>query len=156
MVGLCLNNAQAPFNNVHVRRAVSYALDRQTISKIAENNYAPPANQAFIQPQFIKKWANTSAVKSFPTTADVSKAKAELAKAGKVNYSTPLKINVVNGFSDWQTGAQVMQSELKSAGFNVSIQALDYAGVLRRLAERQVRHVVLRYERRTHTVLPVP
>lgn len=127
MVGLCLNNAQAPFNNVHVRRAVSYALDRQTISKIAENNYAPPANQAFIQPQFVKKWANTSALKSFPTTADVSKAKAELTKAGKVNYSAPLKLNVVNGFSDWQTGAQVMQSELKAAGFNVTVQALDYA-----------------------------
>ena len=86
----------------------------------------------------------------------MSKAKAELAKAGKVNYSTPLKINVVNGFSDWQTGAQVMQSELKSAGFNVSIQALDYAAYFADLAERQVRYVVLRYERRTHTVLPVP
>jgi len=127
MVGLCLNNAQAPFNNVHVRRAVSYALDRQIISKIAENSYAPPANQAFVQPQFIKQWANTSAVKSFPTSADTSKAKAELSKAGKVNYSASLKLNVVNGFSDWQTGAQIMQTELKAVGFNVTVQALDYA-----------------------------
>jgi peptide/nickel transport system substrate-binding protein len=126
MVGLCLNNAQAPFNNVHVRRAVSYALDRQTISKIAENNYAPPANQAFVQPQFVKTWGNTSAIKSFPMTADITKAKAELAKAGKVNYSAPLKLNVVSGFSDWQTGAQLMQSELKAAGFDVTVQALQY------------------------------
>lgn len=126
MVGLCLNNAQAPFNNVHVRRAVSYALDRQAISKVAENSYAPPANQAFVQPQFAKKWGNAGAMKSFPTTADVSKAKAELAKAGKVNYSAPLKLNVVNGFSDWQTGAQLMQSELKAVGFNVTVQALEY------------------------------
>lgn len=126
MVGLCLNNAQPPFNNVHVRRAVSYALDRQAISKVAENNYAPPANQAFVQPQFAKTWGNTSAMKSFAMTSDVSKAKAELAKAGKVNFSAPIKLNVVNGFSDWQTGAQLMQSELKAAGFNVTVQALEY------------------------------
>jgi peptide/nickel transport system substrate-binding protein len=125
MVGLCLNNAQAPFNNVHVRRAVSYALDRKTISKVAEYSYAPPANQAFVQPQFVKKWANKGAVNTVPSSADISKAKAELSKA-KVNYSQPLKLNVVNGFSDWQTAAQIMQSELKAAGFNVTVQALEY------------------------------
>lgn len=125
-VGLCLNTAQAPLNNVHVRRAISYAIDRQTVSKIAEFSYAPPANQAFIQPQFLKKWANSSAVHSVGSTANVSKAKSELAKAGKVNVSKTLKLNVVNGFSDWQTAVQVIAGELKSAGFNVSVQALEY------------------------------
>ncbi|MGI8828046.1 MAG: ABC transporter substrate-binding protein [Chloroflexota bacterium] len=125
-VGLCLNNAQAPFNNVHVRRAVSYAVDRQTVAKVAEYGYAPPANQAFVQPQFLKKWANPAAVKMVASTANIAKAKAELAKAGKVNYTKSLKLNVVNGFSDWQTGAQILQNNLKAAGFNVTVQALEY------------------------------
>src|SRR6202022_2753483 len=60
-VMLYLNLTKAPFNDLQVRKAISLALNRQTISKLGEAGYEPPANptglvgkaiQSYIDPQF--------------------------------------------------------------------------------------------------------
>src|SRR5260370_17333311 len=60
-VMLYLNLTKAPFNDLQVRKAISLALNRQTISTLGEAGYEPPANptgrvgeaiQSYIDPQF--------------------------------------------------------------------------------------------------------
>src|SRR5437764_1118015 len=60
-VTLYLYLTKAPFNDLQVRKAISFALNRETISKLGESGYEPPANptglvgeaiHSYIDPQF--------------------------------------------------------------------------------------------------------
>lgn len=54
-VNLLVNNTKAPMNDVKVRQAMSKALDREQISQIAEQGYAPPAHPTgMVLPAFEK------------------------------------------------------------------------------------------------------
>jgi peptide/nickel transport system substrate-binding protein len=134
-VALWLNDAQAPFNNVHVRRAINFAIDRTLISKVAEYGYEPPGNGAIMLPGYVKKWADPAAAKSAPAHANVTKAKAELAKAKGVNISAPLKLNVVSGWSDWVTTVQQISDQLKAIGMNVQVEPLQFGAYLQNLQQ---------------------
>lgn len=134
-VSIWLNDASAPFNNVHVRRAVSYAIDRNAISKVGEYGYAPAANSEFVIPTYVKKWANTSssAMGYAPSTANVSKAKAELALAKGVDYSKPMTLTAPAGWNDWDTDLQLIATELNAVGFHVTAQPLEFGAYLNNL-----------------------
>lgn len=132
-VALWMNDAQAPFNNVHVRRAINMAIDRIAISKVAEYGYEPPANGAVMLPGFVKKWGDASALKAAPAHANLAAAKAELAKAKGVNVSAPMKLNVVSGWSDWVTSVQMIADQLKALGMNVTVEPLQFASYLQNL-----------------------
>lgn len=132
-VSIWMNDAAAPFNNVHVRRAISYAIDRKTISKVAEYGYVPPANAEFVIPSYVKRWADPSAMGYAPTTANVSKAKAELAQAKKVDYTKPMTLIAPAGWSDWDTAIQLIANELNAAGFHVTVSPLEFGAYLNNL-----------------------
>jgi peptide/nickel transport system substrate-binding protein len=125
-VPIYLNNSQAPFNNVHVRRAISDALDRTTIGKVGEVGYANPANGALIGPQFVKAWGDPASVKSAPLHANIAAAKAELAQAGPIDLSQTFKLNVVDGWTDWVTSVTIAQQELAQIGIKVQVQPLQF------------------------------
>jgi peptide/nickel transport system substrate-binding protein len=126
-VPIYLNNASAPFNNVHVRRAISDALDRTTIGQTGEDGYANPANGALIGPQFVKGWGDAASLKSAPLHANITAAKAELAKAGTIDLSKTFKLNVVDGWTDWVTSVTIAQQELAQIGIKVQVQPLQFA-----------------------------
>jgi peptide/nickel transport system substrate-binding protein len=134
-VTLWLNDAQAPFNNVHVRRAINDAINRTDISKVAEYGYEPPANGGFVMPGYAKKWGNTAALKSAPVRANITAAKAELAKAKGVDVSKPMNIYVVSGWSDWVTSIQLIATELKAIGMNLTVQPLQFGDYLTNLQQ---------------------
>lgn len=125
-VALYLNLTEAPFNNVHVRRAISYALNRTSYSKVAEYGYEPAANAALIQPQFMKKWGDSGAIKTYSAAPNLAKAKAELAAAGNPDLSKPMTIHVVDGWSDWVTMVTLIANDLKAIGMNVSVVPLQF------------------------------
>jgi peptide/nickel transport system substrate-binding protein len=129
-VALYLNNAKPPFNNLYVRRAISMAVDRTAIGKIAEDGYANPTNGAIIQPQFVKKWADPALLNAWPQTAEVSAAKAELAKAKDVDLSKTYNLNVVSGWTDWVTAVTMVQQELSQIGIHVNVQPLQFSAWL--------------------------
>jgi peptide/nickel transport system substrate-binding protein len=130
-VPIYLNNAVAPFNNVHVRRAISDALDRTTIGKVGEVGYANPANGALVQPQFVKTWGDPAAMKSAPAHANLTLAKSELAKAGSsIDLTKTYKLNVVDGWTDWVTSVTIAQQELAQIGLKVQVQPLQFAAWL--------------------------
>lgn len=125
-VVLYLNNAKAPFNNIHVRRAISLAVDRTAIGSAGEDGYADATNGSLIQPQFVKKWGNSAVLKAWPTRANVSAAKAELAKATGVDLSKTYNLNVVSGWTDWVTSVTLVQQELSQIGLHVQVQPLQF------------------------------
>lgn len=112
--GIMLNVAKPPFNNVHVRRAVAWGVNRDEILKTVNKGVGVVA-QGPIPPT---SWAFNS--KFAPFTYDVNKAKAELQQAGMTTVSFTLE--TVSGSALATQQAQFLQSELQPAGINLTIK----------------------------------
>jgi peptide/nickel transport system substrate-binding protein len=118
------NMAKGPTTTLAVRQAISDALDRSYISNTVYDGYAPPSNPAaLLTPNFSA--VASSQVGTFPA-ADVAQAKTTLAKAG---IKTPLNltVKVVTGYTDYISDLQIIQSELKPAGINLTIDSEAYS-----------------------------
>lgn len=133
-VMLYLNLMKAPFNDLQVRKAISLALNRETISKLGEAGYEPPANptglvgeaiQSYIDPQFA----------SMQFTQNVSQADQILQSDGwtrgsdgfytKNGKQLAFTIIVVSGYTDYVADCQVMVKNLQAAGINATVNAMS-------------------------------
>src|SRR5579872_3414678 len=121
-----LNDTEAPFNNVHVRRAISLALDRTSFKNVAEYGYEPGGNAGFIQPQFVKTWGDSSVLRTVGQSPNITAAKAELAQASGVDITKPLTIQAPNGWTDWNTMESLIANDLKAIGMNVTVEQPDF------------------------------
>jgi peptide/nickel transport system substrate-binding protein len=115
-----MNTGAPPWNDVHVRRAVAYALNRSDI--IAANGGYSSPNYYLYPPVLLRVLGSASAVnaalKSVPVYKyDVLKAKAELAKSAYPNgFST-----TIPEISSLVQGAEVIAAELKAIGINATV-----------------------------------
>lgn len=125
-VTLYLNNAHAPFNNVHVRRAISLVLNRQSLNTVAEYGYEPAMNAGFIQMQYVKRWGNPTVLKSLSNKSALAKAKAELKLAGNVDLSKTFEIGVPNGWTDWNTMVSMLVDQLKPLGIKAHMKLVTF------------------------------
>jgi peptide/nickel transport system substrate-binding protein len=101
-----------------VREAFELSLDRQGIVQVAMDGEADPGNQ-WVSP------ANAFYAKNVPIPKrDVARAKQLLKEAGVTNPSFTLMTPTT---SDAQRIAQVVQAMAKEAGFDVKIQATEFA-----------------------------
>jgi peptide/nickel transport system substrate-binding protein len=101
-----------------VREAFELALDREGIVQVAMDGEATVGNQ-WVPP------SNAFYAKNVPMPKrDVAKAKALLQAAGVPNPSVTLMTPTT---SDTQKIAQVVQSMVKEAGFDVKIQSTEFA-----------------------------
>jgi peptide/nickel transport system substrate-binding protein len=136
IVMLYLNTAKAPFNQLAVRQAISSAIDRDKIYKIAESNYEPvssptglvlPANQSNLD----SAYANTS------FSLDTSKSAQLLSSAGftkgsdgiyadKSGKKLSFSINVVTGWTDWVTADQIISTNLKAIGIDARVNSISF------------------------------
>jgi peptide/nickel transport system substrate-binding protein len=121
-----LNDAEAPFNNVHVRRAISLALNRKQYVDVAEYGYQKVGNAGYIGTQFQKVWSNAAAMTAVGASADITKAKAELALATGVDLTKLLTIQAPNGWTDWNTMETLIANDLKAIGLNVTVQQPEF------------------------------
>ena len=115
---IAFNEKIAPFEDVHVRNAISYAIDRPALVKAVLFDNGTPAN-SMLSPgtPFYDKNAGGA-------TCDVAKAKAELAQSSKPNgFTTSLLI--ASGNPSQASIAQIMQSELQAIGITMEIKELD-------------------------------
>jgi peptide/nickel transport system substrate-binding protein len=123
-----MNTQEAPWNDVHVRRAVAYALNRQDIIA-AEGGYAQPY-YTYIPSQMLQEVASPSQVsaliKSLPEYQyDVAKAKAELAQSSHPHgFTAPLEVFV---YGNVVTTAEAIAAELQKIGINLQIKAVTLA-----------------------------
>ena len=120
--GVMLNTKVAPFNNVQVRQAIEWGVNRQEILTSALKNIGVVA-QGPIAPT---SWAFDSSFA--PYTYDVNKAKAALTQARVSNVTFTLLI--ASGSPLNTQIAQFMQAELQPAGITVNIKQETFATLL--------------------------
>ncbi|WP_235845881.1 ABC transporter substrate-binding protein [Dictyobacter aurantiacus] len=120
--GIMLNTKAAPFDNVNVRQAVAWGINREEIVSGVLKGLGT-VSQGPIPPS---SWAYD---KNFaPYSYSVDKAKAALAKSGKSSVSFTLSI--ASGSPAVAQQAQFIQSELQPAGITVNIKQEPFATLL--------------------------
>lgn len=120
--GFLLNVKQAPLDNMHVRRAISFGVNRQEIVTSVLHNVGVVA-QGPISPS---SWAYSSSIA--PYSYDVATAKSELQQAGV--SSAAFTLLVASGSPVNALEAQFIQQELQPAGITVTIKQETFAAIL--------------------------
>ena len=119
------NTTKAPFDNVKVRQAVSYAIEREAIISGVYNNVGTLANVA-MSPQV---FGYSKDVKAYPY--DVNKAKSLLKEAG---YDKGIKVTLLTSDRKERINmAEVIQSQLKGIGVDVEIQVMEYGSYIQQI-----------------------
>jgi peptide/nickel transport system substrate-binding protein len=115
---LLLNELRKPLGDIHVRRAISLAINRPALIKAVLFGNGKPANSVF-PPQVPYYQKATKGLQY-----NLAAAKQEMAKSSVPHgFSTTILID--SGNSDQRTVATIMQSELKPLGITLKIQQLD-------------------------------
>jgi len=114
---LALNLLQKPFDDLRVRQAIGYAINKQALAKVAFNGYAVPA-RGFV-PGGLQY-----ALDMEPIAYDVQKAKALLKEAGYPNGFESVLWSGYNNTTS-QKVIQFVQQQLAQVGIKVSVQALE-------------------------------
>lgn len=114
---LSFNMLHKPFDDLRVRQAINYAINREALAKVAFNGFAFPA-QGFV-PQGV-----AYAHKMDLLPYDPAKARALLAEAGYPNgFETVLWGGINN--TTTQKVLQFLQQQLGQVGIKVRVQALE-------------------------------
>jgi peptide/nickel transport system substrate-binding protein len=115
---LDMNQEYAPLADRHVRRAISYAIDRKAIVKSVLFGFGKPAN-SFLPPQVPFYNPNSGGLQY-----NIAQAKAEMAKS---KYAKGFKVTLLVGAGAQVEAAmgQILQSSLKQIGINVVFKQED-------------------------------
>ena len=115
---ILMNQQKKPYDDVRVRRAISYAIDRQALVKTLLFGNGAVAN-SFLMPGVGFYDETTPGIQY-----DMAKAKEELAQSSVPNGFTTTFLASSGNNTD-QAIAQVLQSSLKQIGITVKIQNVD-------------------------------
>ena len=135
-VSLVLDTSQYPYSLVAFRKALSLAIDRNSVSKLGEYGYAPPVTALGFEGLF-PKWITDESVKAQAkqmATYNPAAAKTMLTSNGFTYKGStlidpkgnPVKldISVISGWSDWVASNQIITKNLRDIGIDsqVSLQ----------------------------------
>ena len=116
---LAMNNQQAPFDDIRVRKAVSHAIDRQAIIDGAMFGYGTPIGTHFAphNPDYV----DLTAIAAF----DPALARDLLAQAGYAEgFSTTFKLPPP---SYARRGGEIIAAQLREVGIEAEISFLEWA-----------------------------
>ncbi len=125
---LVFNTQSPPLNNVKIRQAIGYAVDRQKIITELLSNQAKIANS--ILPA--QSWAHSTGQQY---NFDPEKAKRLLQEAGYKNEPIVFKYGAGNAMVNQY--AQVIQSALNDIGLNIQIETMQVDVARKQLAQGQ-------------------
>jgi len=133
-ISLMLDTTQYPYSLVALRKAMSQAIDRSTVSKLGEYGYAPPTDAIGLNGIFAnwlkdpKTKAKAKALATYSPTA----AKATLTGAGFTYKGSQLidpkgnpvsfDIHVISGWSDWVASLQIITKNLQAIGIDANVK----------------------------------
>jgi len=113
------NNSKPPFDDVRVRKAINYAIDREALVKYVLEGYGTVAQGPFLP---TLPWGNPD-LKGY--NYDPEAAKALLKEAGAENLSFTLM--TYTSRPELPLLAQAIQAQLAEIGVTVEIQAGEYS-----------------------------
>lgn len=141
MVQLFTNTSKAPFSDLEFRRALSAAIDYEALTRIGMYGYTVPANAVGLGPRD-EIWVSGDALERADDLGLASYnpdlAEEILDAAGYVDSdddgwrdlpgggAIEFKLQVVKGWTDWETTVQIMAENFKDIGLNVMVDAPDY------------------------------
>jgi len=133
-VSLVFDDTQYPYSLVAFRKALSQAIDRNTVSKLGEYGYAPPADAIGLNGLF-PQWVTDPGVKAQAkalATYNPTAAKKTLTDAGFTYNGSKLidpkgnpvslNIHVISGWSDWVASNQIITKDLQGIGIDSSVK----------------------------------
>ncbi|HUZ20743.1 MAG TPA: ABC transporter substrate-binding protein [Acidimicrobiales bacterium] len=129
------NLTKAPMNDVNFRKALAYAISPQAISNVVYGNIVQPANPTGLLPTW-NQFINKSVLAQNGFSYNPAKARQVLTAAGyklRGGYFTSpsgkainLSLIVPYGWTDWMAAIQLISTELKQAGINVTPKFPQY------------------------------
>jgi peptide/nickel transport system substrate-binding protein len=127
---LVMNESYPPLADVHVRRAISYAIDRKAIIKSVLFGHGKPAN-SFMPPQVPFYDPKAPGLQYSP-----EKAKAELAKS---KFAKGFKVELLVGAGDQVANAtgQILQQALKKLNIDVTFKTQDTSTAFQSIQSRK-------------------
>jgi peptide/nickel transport system substrate-binding protein len=130
------NVKEKPFDNLKMRQAIAYAVDRDKIIRELLSGQAKVAHS--ILPE--ASWAYSAPVKY---NYDPARAKQLLQEAGY--KGEPIKFKFLSGSSAVSQYSQVIQSSLKEVGINVEIETLEDNTLREQLKQGQFQMTVAQW-----------
>jgi peptide/nickel transport system substrate-binding protein len=118
-----LNTAREPFKIPGVRRALSFAIDRDQLRQMALFGHGAPLELPV--PKAVP-WAYLGEYRPY-AQRDISRAKQELASAGVSDVSFALQI--ARDSPQLQQVAELIQGQIKDAGFQMEVQPTESASI---------------------------
>lgn len=119
---LAMNNTKKPLNDVQVRQAINYAIDKKSVvTATGGPMMATPASD-MLTPK-VPGRVDFDLYPSKDSTGDVAKAKQLLADAG---YPKGFSMTMdVRSIPKWQAQAEAAQASLKKVGIDVKLNVID-------------------------------
>jgi peptide/nickel transport system substrate-binding protein len=148
IIHLYPNTSKEPFSNLEFRRAMSAAIDYESVVGIGMYGYTIPANPVGLGPAF-ESWINEDAIAQAQemnlNAYNPDTAAGILDAAGYVDADgdgfrdnpdgSPITFNVqvVNGWTDWVTSVQIMVQNFQDVGLNAAIVTPEFGDWLNNL-----------------------
>jgi peptide/nickel transport system substrate-binding protein len=130
-VSLPINMKMAPFNDVHVRRAMAWATPYDQIIKTVYGGDARRANS------FLPLDTVGNSAAGYPYRYNLAKARAELAKS-TVKSGFKSELVIPTGDDAMQQAAIILANSLKQVGINLTIKQLDSATLSARRGKKDI------------------
>lgn len=118
---LFLNNLEEPLNDVKVRQALCYGIDRNAINQFLFQGKSTLIGSHMIPS--LTTWYDESTAEAYPY--DPEKAKELLNEAG-FSQGFDLKITVPSSYAQHVDTAQIIADQLSQIGVRVSIQQVEW------------------------------
>lgn len=146
---LYLNTREAPFNDIEFRKAISMAIDRDTLIDLATYGYATAEKTVVGIGQFHKKSMNEAINKKYAHLSEYNpkNAKAILKQAGYKDTDgdgflenpdgskIEFKVDIVNGWTDAIQAVQIMTEYLAEIGIKAKTHTVDWSAYDKALKE---------------------
>jgi peptide/nickel transport system substrate-binding protein len=120
-----INNIKPPFNDVRVRQAFRYGIDKKELELAGTFGLGEVTNQPFSKKS--PWWVDVP-----EKGRNLKKAKALLKEAGYPN-GLDVKFLTTSAYVSWVQCATLMQDQLREIGMRVKIEVVDWPTMLKKL-----------------------
>ena len=119
---LTMNNTKKPLDNLKVRQAINYAIDKSSLQTAGGGSQLATAANTIMVPSLLG-WLDFNAYPTTDNKGDVEKAKALLAEAG---YPDGMELTLdTRGTPKIQAYSESVQQSLAKAGIKVNLNVID-------------------------------
>ena len=140
---LWINVKAPPLDDVNVRRAISYAIDREDIANKATFGISKP-NQWMIDPQQVPPSPNAMVYEYDPDKANQILDEAGYEK-GPDGFRFTIELMTRTGEPDEQLFAQLIRDQLAEVGIKVNIITVDFATYLAKQSKFDYQMATVKY-----------